>query len=105
MVRDPVTRAISDYAQAASKRKKMKSFEELAFVNQSTGESHGNKEASIVKNVSKSVILRHFQSMPLRQQFISVYQQLNSIFLFKKTHQVQSIQNGVQLKSDSMHVI
>ncbi|XP_039290480.1 heparan sulfate glucosamine 3-O-sulfotransferase 6 [Nilaparvata lugens] len=35
VVRDPVTRAISDYTQVASKRlnKDMKSFEELAFVN------------------------------------------------------------------------
>lgn len=37
VVRDPVTRAISDYAQAASKRKEMKSFEDLAFLNQTTG--------------------------------------------------------------------
>lgn len=37
VVRDPVTRAISDYAQAASKRKEMKSFEELAFINQTIG--------------------------------------------------------------------
>ena len=34
VVRDPVTRALSDYAQAASKAKRgMRSFEELAFVN------------------------------------------------------------------------
>lgn len=38
VVRDPVTRAISDYTQAASKRKEMKSFEELAFLNQTTGQ-------------------------------------------------------------------
>uniref|UniRef100_A0A1A9W1W4 Rapamycin-insensitive companion of mTOR n=1 Tax=Glossina brevipalpis TaxID=37001 RepID=A0A1A9W1W4_9MUSC len=33
VVRDPVTRAISDYTQAASKKSDMKRFEELAFVN------------------------------------------------------------------------
>lgn len=35
VVRDPVTRAISDYTQAASKKEGMKKFEELAFVNES----------------------------------------------------------------------
>lgn len=38
VVRDPVTRAISDYAQAASKRKEMKTFEELAFLNLTSGD-------------------------------------------------------------------
>lgn len=33
VVRDPVTRAISDYTQAASKKLGMKKFEELAFSN------------------------------------------------------------------------
>ncbi|XP_030568352.1 heparan sulfate glucosamine 3-O-sulfotransferase 6 isoform X1 [Drosophila novamexicana] len=33
VVRDPVTRAISDYTQAASKKADMKRFEQLAFVN------------------------------------------------------------------------
>ncbi|XP_055383276.1 heparan sulfate glucosamine 3-O-sulfotransferase 3B1 [Condylostylus longicornis] len=33
VVRDPVTRAISDYTQASSKKSDMKKFEELAFVN------------------------------------------------------------------------
>ncbi|XP_034119402.1 heparan sulfate glucosamine 3-O-sulfotransferase 6 [Drosophila albomicans] len=33
VVRDPVTRAISDYTQAASKKSDMKRFEQLAFVN------------------------------------------------------------------------
>ncbi|CAM1302478.1 HS3ST6 (predicted) [Pycnogonum litorale] len=39
VVRDPVTRAISDYAQTISKKrkKKIKSFDELTFVNRSTG--------------------------------------------------------------------
>lgn len=32
-MRNPVTRAISDYTQAFSKKKAMKKFEELAFVN------------------------------------------------------------------------
>lgn len=35
VVRDPVTRAISDYTQAASKKKDMKKFEDLAFFNES----------------------------------------------------------------------
>lgn len=33
VVRNPVTRAISDYTQAFSKKKDMKKFEELSFVN------------------------------------------------------------------------
>lgn len=37
VVRDPITRAISDYTQAVSKKKDMKKFEELAFVNSSYG--------------------------------------------------------------------
>lgn len=37
VVRDPVTRAISDYAQTASKRRDMRYFEELAFLNSTTG--------------------------------------------------------------------
>ncbi|KAK6624256.1 hypothetical protein RUM44_011115 [Polyplax serrata] len=37
VVRDPVTRAISDYTQAASKKQDMKKFEELAFPNGTDG--------------------------------------------------------------------
>lgn len=37
VVRDPVTRAISDYTQAISKKKDMKSFEQLVFVNGTVG--------------------------------------------------------------------
>lgn len=39
VVRDPVTRAISDYAQTISKKRKRrrKSFDDLAFVNRTTG--------------------------------------------------------------------
>ncbi|KAL3875871.1 hypothetical protein ACJMK2_033780 [Sinanodonta woodiana] len=36
VLRDPVTRAISDYAQLASRRPNMKTFEELAFVGNRT---------------------------------------------------------------------
>ncbi|GAB6021422.1 hypothetical protein CHUAL_004031 [Chamberlinius hualienensis] len=37
VVRDPVTRAISDYAQTVSKRHHMKTFDELAYINNVTG--------------------------------------------------------------------
>ena len=37
VVRDPVTRAISDYTQTASKRPNIKSFQQLAFLNSHTG--------------------------------------------------------------------
>ncbi|KAJ8946307.1 hypothetical protein NQ318_004196, partial [Aromia moschata] len=37
VVRDPVTRAVSDYAQAISKKNDMKPFEQLVFVNGSIG--------------------------------------------------------------------
>lgn len=36
MVKNPVTRAISDYTQSFSKNKNMKKFEELSFVNGSS---------------------------------------------------------------------
>ncbi|XP_068241276.1 heparan sulfate glucosamine 3-O-sulfotransferase 6-like isoform X1 [Palaemon carinicauda] len=42
VVRDPVTRAISDYAQGLSKHGFRKSFEELAFVNVTTGLVNSN---------------------------------------------------------------
>ena len=37
VVRDPVTRAISDYTQAVSKRPDLPSFERMAFINDSVG--------------------------------------------------------------------
>lgn len=37
VVRDPVTRAISDYTQTVSKRRHMKAFDELCFLNNSSG--------------------------------------------------------------------
>lgn len=37
VVRDPVTRAISDYTQAASKKTEMKKFEEFVFINGTSG--------------------------------------------------------------------
>ncbi|KAG8186069.1 hypothetical protein JTE90_005422 [Oedothorax gibbosus] len=37
VVRDPVTRAVSDYTQSASKRPSSSSFEDMAFLNASTG--------------------------------------------------------------------
>jgi len=37
VVRDPVTRAISDYTQAVSKRPDVKPFEEMAFIDNRTG--------------------------------------------------------------------
>lgn len=33
VVRDPITRAISDYSQASSKKKNIKKFEQLCFIN------------------------------------------------------------------------
>lgn len=42
VVRDPVTRAISDYTQAITKLMTTRRFEELAFVNGSKGERKGN---------------------------------------------------------------
>lgn len=41
VVRDPVTRAISDYTQAASKKPGMKKFEELVFSNATYGNGYG----------------------------------------------------------------
>lgn len=47
VVRDPVTRAISDYTQAASKRKEMKTFEELAFLNQTIGKTFQREKITL----------------------------------------------------------
>lgn len=37
VVRDPVTRAISDYTQSATKKNSVKTFEQMAFLDNSTG--------------------------------------------------------------------
>lgn len=37
VIRDPVTRAISDYTQAAAKRRESRTFEQMAFLDNSTG--------------------------------------------------------------------
>lgn len=41
VVRDPVTRAISDYTQIISKTPDIPPFESLAFKNRTTGTNHG----------------------------------------------------------------
>ncbi|GAB0086228.1 Heparan sulfate sulfotransferase [Sergentomyia squamirostris] len=66
VVRDPVTRAISDYTQAASKKKGMKRFEELAFVNGSVGVVD-TKWAPVKIGVYSKHLERWLQYFPLSQ--------------------------------------
>ena len=47
VVRDPVTRAISDYTQIISKTPHIPAFENLAFRNRSTGEDEDDDNISI----------------------------------------------------------
>uniref|UniRef100_A0A1B0CD03 Sulfotransferase domain-containing protein n=2 Tax=Lutzomyia longipalpis TaxID=7200 RepID=A0A1B0CD03_LUTLO len=63
---DPVTRAISDYTQAASKKKGMKRFEELAFVNGSLGVVD-TKWAPVKIGVYSKHLERWLQYFPLSQ--------------------------------------
>ena len=42
VVRDPVTRAISDYTQIISKTPHIPAFETLAFKNRTNGQNHSN---------------------------------------------------------------
>lgn len=50
VVRDPVTRAISDYTQAISKKPHLRRFEELAFLNSSSGNGVGSDNVAFSVN-------------------------------------------------------
>uniref|UniRef100_A0A1B6CZ72 Sulfotransferase domain-containing protein n=1 Tax=Clastoptera arizonana TaxID=38151 RepID=A0A1B6CZ72_9HEMI len=74
VVRDPVTRAISDYTQAASKKSNshMKRFEELAFVNGSIWGSVNTSWGPIRIGVYTRHLERWLRNFPLQQMlFVS----------------------------------
>lgn len=74
VVRDPVTRAISDYAQTISKKRKrrrQKSFDELAFLNKSTGQVDTYWSA-IKIGVYAKYLMKWLRYFPLEQMhFVS----------------------------------
>ncbi|KFB49076.1 AGAP000422-PA-like protein [Anopheles sinensis] len=67
VVRDPVTRAISDYTQARSKKRDMKRFEELAFTNGSAGGVVDTSWGPVRIGVYAKYLERWLEAFPLRQ--------------------------------------
>ncbi|XP_044733596.1 heparan sulfate glucosamine 3-O-sulfotransferase 6 [Chrysoperla carnea] len=72
VVRDPVTRALSDYAQASSKRPGMPSFEQLAFLNGTNGGIVDTRWGPVRLGVYARYLLRWLKYFSLSQMlFIS----------------------------------
>uniref|UniRef100_A0A182PBL2 Sulfotransferase domain-containing protein n=1 Tax=Anopheles epiroticus TaxID=199890 RepID=A0A182PBL2_9DIPT len=67
VVRDPVTRAISDYTQARSKKRDMKRFEELAFTNGSAGGAVDTSWGPVRIGVYAKYLERWLDHFPLSQ--------------------------------------
>ncbi|CAH1100768.1 unnamed protein product [Psylliodes chrysocephalus] len=67
VVRDPVTRAISDYAQAISKKVDMKPFEQLVFVNGSIGSIVDTSWGPIKLGIYSRYLSRWLKFFPLSQ--------------------------------------
>uniref|UniRef100_A0A182IRI0 Sulfotransferase domain-containing protein n=2 Tax=Anopheles atroparvus TaxID=41427 RepID=A0A182IRI0_ANOAO len=67
VVRDPVTRAISDYTQARSKKRDMKRFEELAFTNGSAGGVVDTSWGPVRIGVYAKYLERWLEAFPLAQ--------------------------------------
>lgn len=67
VVRDPVTRSISDYTQAVSKKPEMKPFEHLAFVNGSFGSTIDTSWGPIKLGVYARYLARWLKCFPLSQ--------------------------------------
>lgn len=67
VVRDPVTRAISDYAQAISKKVDMKPFEQLVFVNGSIGSIIDTSWGPIKLGIYTRYLTRWLKFFPLSQ--------------------------------------
>ncbi|CAG9830606.1 unnamed protein product [Diabrotica balteata] len=67
VVRDPVTRAISDYAQAISKKIDMKPFEQLVFVNGSIGSIIDTSWGPIKLGIYSRYLTRWLKFFPLSQ--------------------------------------
>ncbi|CAG9763133.1 unnamed protein product [Ceutorhynchus assimilis] len=67
VVRDPVTRAISDYTQAKSKKLDMKPFEELVFVNGTVGSIVDTSWGPIKLGLYYKYLSRWLKFFPLSQ--------------------------------------
>lgn len=67
VVRDPVTRSISDYTQAASKKAEMKPFEKLAFVNGSIKNTIDTSWGPIKLGIYARYLIRWLKYFPLSQ--------------------------------------
>lgn len=67
VVRDPVTRAISDYTQAVSKKPDMKRFEQLCFVNGSVGAIVDTSWGPIKLGIYSRYLTRWLKFFPLSQ--------------------------------------
>ncbi|KAJ8923219.1 hypothetical protein NQ315_001774 [Exocentrus adspersus] len=67
VVRDPVTRAISDYAQAISKKCDMKPFEQLVFVNGSIGSIIDTSWGPVKLGIYSRYLTRWLKFFPLSQ--------------------------------------
>lgn len=67
VVRDPVTRAISDYAQAISKKYDMKPFEQLVFVNGSIGSIIDTSWGPVKLGIYSRYLARWLKFFPLSQ--------------------------------------
>ncbi|ESO87066.1 hypothetical protein LOTGIDRAFT_177464 [Lottia gigantea] len=66
VVRDPVTRAISDYTQAVTKRPEIKSFEEMAFID-NTSRIVDTKWAGVKIGVYAKHLEKWLKYFPLNQ--------------------------------------
>ncbi|VDP12765.1 unnamed protein product [Soboliphyme baturini] len=68
VVRDPVTRALSDYAQNASKRPRMPSFEEMAFISRDQGSAIVNQSWHAISiGLYHKHVKRWLKYFPLKQ--------------------------------------
>lgn len=67
VVRDPVTRAISDYTQAISKKLDMRPFEQLAFVNGSNGRTIDTSWGPIKLGIYSRYLTRWLKYFSLSQ--------------------------------------
>lgn len=67
VVRDPVTRAISDYTQSVSKKPDMKPFEQLVFVNGSIGRLIDTSWGPVKLGIYSRYLIRWLKFFPLSQ--------------------------------------
>lgn len=99
MVRNPITRAISDYTQASSKKKDMKKFEELAFVNGSY-EIVDTNYGPIKISVYAKYLERWLRYFPLRNfLFVSGEQLISDV-----AEEMYRVQVRIELKLSFINI-